>query len=97
MSLRRIRRPSRPWRLLTLAALAAAGLAVGAIWTNAFAVGDRFEGLLARIELAIDPPPDRVAAREQVLRTDDTRHVIGEALDGEPNLGNRTHLPGQQL
>lgn len=35
------------------------GLAVGAIWTNAFAVGDRFEGLLARIELAIDPPPDR--------------------------------------
>lgn len=59
MSPRRIHRPSRPWRLLTLAALAAVGLAVGAIWTNAFAVGDRFEGLLARIELALDPPPDR--------------------------------------
>jgi hypothetical protein len=55
----RNRRRSRPWRLLSLATLAAAGLAVGAIWTNAFAVGDRFEGLLARIELAIDPPPDR--------------------------------------
>jgi hypothetical protein len=34
-------------------------MALGAVWTNAFGAGERFENLVARIELAIDPPPDR--------------------------------------
>ena len=34
-------------------------LAGSAVWTNAFGAGDRFEGLRQRIELAVDPPPDR--------------------------------------
>jgi hypothetical protein len=33
--------------------------ASGAVWTNAFGAGERFERLRDRIELAIDPPPDR--------------------------------------
>jgi hypothetical protein len=41
--------------LLTSGAL----LATGAIWTNTFGAGDRFERLIDRIELAMDPPPDR--------------------------------------
>src|SRR3989304_4445485 len=52
---RRRRMPLRP------AALALALGVVGAtvIWTDALGVGTRFENLVQRIELAIDPPPDR--------------------------------------
>ena len=51
-------------RRLPLGRLAAAfGLAVvlgvGAVWTNTFEAGDRFAGLVARVELFLDPPPDR--------------------------------------
>jgi len=45
--------------LALVAATLAAVLSVGAVWTNAFGAGDRFVGLIARIELFIDPPPDR--------------------------------------
>jgi hypothetical protein len=31
----------------------------GAVWTNAFGAGDRFEHLMDRVRLAIAPPPDR--------------------------------------
>jgi hypothetical protein len=31
----------------------------GAIWTNALGVGDRFDTLVARVGLFLDPPPDR--------------------------------------
>ena len=46
---------------LRAAALALALGVVGAtvIWTDALGVGTRFENLVQRIELAIDPPPDR--------------------------------------
>jgi hypothetical protein len=47
-------------------ALVLAGLAVivgmagiGAVATNAFGAGDRFESLVRRIRLVVDPPPDR--------------------------------------
>jgi hypothetical protein len=35
------------------------GLVAGAIWTNTFEAGYRFNGLMERIRLAVDPPPDR--------------------------------------
>lgn len=46
---------------LRAAALALALGVVGAtaIWTDALGVGTRFENLVQRIQLAIDPPPDR--------------------------------------
>ena len=37
-------------------------LVVGAIWTNALGVGDKLQNVAARIELLIDPPPDRPIA-----------------------------------
>lgn len=52
------------WRSIVAAALAlllvvgAAGAA--AVVTNAGGLGDRFEGLVDRVALIIDPPPDRV-------------------------------------
>jgi hypothetical protein len=37
-------------------------LGIGAIWTNAFTIGDKYESAARRIELLIDPPPDREIA-----------------------------------
>lgn len=57
----RLRRAT--WRRLAivLAALFAAAVLVLvlAVWTNAFGVGERFGNLAKRIELIVDPPPDR--------------------------------------
>jgi hypothetical protein len=46
-------------RIILVTGLLGIVLGVGAIWSNAFGAGDRFEGLLARIDLILDPPPDR--------------------------------------
>ena len=53
------RRRRVPWRILIVAALLGTAIAVGAVWTNAFGAGDRFAGLLTRIDLFLDPPPNR--------------------------------------
>ena len=42
-----------------IAVALAVGLTAGAVWTNAFGAGERFDNLVARIELFLDPPPDR--------------------------------------
>ena len=55
MHRRRVRRKS----VALVVILVSAATAVSAVWTNAFGAGDRFEGLRQRIELAVDPPPDR--------------------------------------
>jgi len=44
---------------MLVAGLLGVAVGVGAVATNAFGAGDRFEGLLARIDLILDPPPDR--------------------------------------
>jgi hypothetical protein len=44
---------------MLVVALIMAALASGAVWTNALGAGDRFAGLVARVELFLDPPPDR--------------------------------------
>jgi hypothetical protein len=58
--------PRRRWRwvalILVAVILAGAIMAVGAVYTNAFGAGDRFASLLHRIDLMIDPPPDRPTA-----------------------------------
>ena len=52
-----------PWRRLLVAMLLAVSLGVGAVWTNALGAGDRFADVVsrigARVELFLDPPPDR--------------------------------------
>jgi hypothetical protein len=52
------------WIALVLVAilLAGAAMAAGAVYTNAFGAGDRFAHLLERIDLIVDPPPDRPTA-----------------------------------
>ncbi len=56
--------PSRALVVL-LPALVVAGL--GAVWLNAFGVGTRFDNLVDRVALIIDPPPDRPIAEEVVV------------------------------
>ena len=45
--------------LVLVAVLLAVPLTAGAVWTNALGAGDRFDRLLHKIDLIIDPPPDR--------------------------------------
>ena len=45
--------------IVLVAAAVAVPLAMGAVWTNAFGAGDKFDHLLRKIDLIIDPPPDR--------------------------------------
>ena len=63
---RRAARPTRRRRGMRTVALAMVALvfagaltAGGAVWTNAFGAGERFASLLERIDLILDPPPDR--------------------------------------
>ena len=63
----------RRWRIVVLVVLVSAAMAAGAIYTNAFGAGDRFEHVLARIELAIDPPPDRPTVPTVQVTTRPTR------------------------
>jgi hypothetical protein len=56
--------PRRSRRLLVLrvvivVVLVGALVAVAAVWSNAFGAGERFDHLVERIALIIDPPPDR--------------------------------------
>ncbi|HEX2221664.1 MAG TPA: hypothetical protein VHK06_03995 [Candidatus Limnocylindria bacterium] len=53
-----MRRISR-WRLGVVVVAVCASMGFSAVWTNALGAGDRFDRLLARIELVLDPPPDR--------------------------------------
>lgn len=59
--------PSRrrnAWRPILTIAIAVALLGGVAVWSNALGVGDRVGDLARRIELIIDPPPDRPIAAE---------------------------------
>jgi hypothetical protein len=56
---RRRRRLGLPWRIVLLSGLLGMVLGIGAVWTNTLGAGDRFAGLLTRIDLILDPPPDR--------------------------------------
>jgi hypothetical protein len=48
--------------ILVAVLLAGAAMAFGAVYTNAFGAGDRFANLMERIDLIVDPPPDRPTA-----------------------------------
>ena len=87
----RRRRRGVPWPVVGLAALLALVLGVGAVMTNTFGAGDRFEGLLARIDMVLDPPPDRsipptvdVTPRPVATATPTPRRSIAPGLTPEP-------------
>ncbi len=63
-------RPRRPGPLLggiVLVLLAGSVLAGTVLVTNAFGMGDRAESLVRRIDLALNPPPDRPLDEEEVV------------------------------
>jgi hypothetical protein len=65
------RRSRTPLLVVLLVFVLGLVIATGAIWTNTFGAGDRFEHLMDRVRLAIDPPPDREIA-PTIEVTDDT-------------------------
>lgn len=58
--------------------LAALGLGTRAVWTNALGAVDRWERLVTRVALLLDPPPDR-QTRETVEATPRARSVATAA------------------
>jgi hypothetical protein len=53
----------RYFAVVLIAIVLAGGLmAAGAVYTNAFGAGDKFANLMERIDLIVDPPPDRPTA-----------------------------------
>jgi hypothetical protein len=55
-------RPSGRWISVIVVVAVLAGLLGGAaVATNSFGAGDKFQRLLRRIELAVNPPPDRAS------------------------------------
>jgi hypothetical protein len=85
------RRRRVPWRILIVAGLLGTSIGVGAVWTNAFGAGDRFEGLLTRIDLFLDPPPDKpirgtvdVTPRPTATPTPTPRRSIAPGATPEP-------------
>jgi len=61
------RRRLGPWRLLFVAAFVIAGLGLGAVATNAFGAGDKFDRLIAKIErFIVGPPPADRSTRPTV-------------------------------
>ena len=48
--------------ILVAVILAGAIMTFGAVYTNAFGAGERFASLVHRIDLIVDPPPDRPTA-----------------------------------
>jgi hypothetical protein len=64
----RRRRRRNPWGpIIGILIIVAILLAAGAIATNAFGVGDHFEHLVSRVELMVNPPPDRSIPPEAVV------------------------------
>jgi hypothetical protein len=61
------RRRVRGRTVVAVAVLVLILLGVGAIWANAFTIGDRYENAARKIELLVNPPPDRdIAAAVRV-------------------------------
>ncbi len=56
------RRRRGPWRFVAIAALLVVAMGAGAVWANVLGAGDRLDGLMARIDLFLDPPPNRSIA-----------------------------------
>lgn len=55
----RVRRVAARWRLFVVLGLVLAVAGAGAITTNTFGAGDRFAGLVRRVDRAINPVPQR--------------------------------------
>jgi len=79
------------WAVIALIAIVLAGavMAFGAVATNAFGAGDRFASLLHRIDMVLDPPPDRAIAPTLLS----TPRPIARATPTPEPTPSMTHVP----
>jgi len=82
---RRRRNPLGP--IIGIFIIVAILLAAGAIATNAFGVGERWEHLVARVDLIIHPPPDKSIPPEPVF-TDPPVAVVTASPSPTPHTGS---------
>jgi hypothetical protein len=93
---RRNRRPRHRARIAALGLLVVASLGLGAIWTNAFGVGDRYDHVLDRIQLAIDPPPNRPTRRTVVITPAPSLATPAERTSEPPASGPPSESAGPE-
>ena len=79
----------RRWRLAVVALAVLFTLGFTAVWTNALGAGDRLDRLLARIDLIVDPPPDRPTLPTVVVSE------TPSAAPTEMARATRTSVPSQ--
>jgi hypothetical protein len=77
-------------RIAVVLVLVGSLIATGAVWTNAFGAGDRFERLVARVRLIVDPPPDR--SIPPIVEVTEPPTAVGPPESAGPTL---TLAPGQ--
>jgi hypothetical protein len=85
------RRRRIPWGLIVVVLLAATLAGVAAVGLNVFGIGDRAENLARRIELLVDPPPDR-PIDEAVLVTPRPSATAVASVPPSPTV---SRAPGQ--
>lgn len=79
------RRRRNPWGpIIGILIIVAILLAAGAIATNAFGVGEHWEHLVARVDLIINPPPNKSIPPEPVF-TDPPAVPASASLDPHPS------------
>ena len=79
------RRRRIPWGPIAVVLLAVTLVGVAAVGLNLFGLGDRVENLARRIELIIDPPPDR-PIEEAVLVTPRPAATVAPSVAPTPTV-----------
>src|SRR6476661_6596040 len=90
----RRRRRRNPWGpIIGVLIIVAILLAAGAIATNAFGVGEHWEHLVARVDLMLNPPPDKSIPPEPVI-TDPPAAIVTASPTPSPT-SNGSQKPGR--
>ncbi|MBI2762867.1 MAG: hypothetical protein HYX54_03825 [Chloroflexi bacterium] len=90
-------RPRRHLRVLLVAGLLGALLATATVATNALGVGTRFENLVRRIEIALDPPPDRPSVPTVLVTPRPTLSATPPATPSDAPTAPTTSSPTASL
>ncbi len=101
MTRKMTRRPLRPtprrWQLALLTVAIAGASGFTAVRTNALGAADRFDRVVERIQLFVDPPPDRATVPTVVVtpRPSPTATSTPGALAGFPGAEGPNDLPSR--
>ena len=95
MNRRPTRRTPRRWQLAVLMVAVSGLTGFTAVSTNALGAADRFDRLVERIALFVDPPPDRPTAATVVVTPRPTESATPSPIAQDPSLAGPGDLPSR--